>query len=324
MEQVAFVAITQGRHQIEGEQDAKTSLWSGRVARSTDRWSEVSFPRRFGGGTPALFASAQSSNGADAFDIRYRRLNNRRVQMRLQEEQSKDRETKHANEVLGVVALPFGSYWSTSSSPLDDQVADRPVRPVERDDDDGISIGNCRDYAEKAVTQFRRQRRQSCGFDGSNWHGDASRHRRWCRRNGLSAAGGELQDHQSRLQRCIRRGGANDDVRDREPPRRRFAALDWQRVKGSLKQVSIGSDGVVWGVSSDRKVWERRRGRWIEKRGRLKQVDVGNAGEIWGIGRDDRIYRWDGRRWTQKPGRLAQISVGSDGTVWGTASNGEI
>ena len=293
---VAFVAITQGRHKIEGSMEGNANLWSGRVSRANHKWLSVKFPQRFGGQAPAIFALAQSSNGADAFDVRYRRLDRRSVQMRLQEEQSRDRETNHTNEVLGVVALPFGNYWSTSSSALDDQVADDPVQEVPPVVSGG-DLANCRDYSERAVSQFRRSRRLSCAFSGRTWHADERRHRRWCRRNGLGAASDEIADHRSRLTSCKRRA-------DTAPVAPRMVEIDWRPIRGSLKQISAGADGTVWGVSRDGKVWKRRNSQWREQRGRVKQVAVGTADDVWAVGNNDTVFRWTGRSWKKMAGRL--------------------
>jgi hypothetical protein len=204
-ETIAYVAITQGRHQIESGRDANAPLWSGRVLHTNHKWRKIAFPRRIGNSSPALFATAQSSNGADTFDIRYRLLSQHRVQMRLQEEQSRDRETNHTNEMLGVVVLPYGDYWATSSRSVDDQASDGgSVPPVVPD----VDLASCRDYADRSVSQFRRSRRLACGFSGSNWHGNAGRHRRWCRRNGLAAAERVLTRKRDRLEQCRDRAGA--------------------------------------------------------------------------------------------------------------------
>ena len=233
-ENVAFVAITQGRHQIEGNMDGNANLWSGRVSRANHKWLSVKFPRPFGGQAPAVFASAQSSNGADTFDVRYRRLRQRSVELRLQEEQSKDRETNHTKEVLGVIALPHGSYWSSSSSALDDQVANDPVQPIPAAVSDG-DLANCRDYSQRAVSQFRRSKRLSCAFSGRTWHGDERRHRRWCRRNGLGAASDELRDHRQRLSRCKRRDTRNEPVMpDRDSAQKEWVSLGC--AKAALKR----------------------------------------------------------------------------------------
>ena len=245
-ETIAFVAISQGRHLIDGGRDSDVAVWSGRVSRANHKWRSVGFPRRFGG-VPAVFARAQSSNGADAFDIRYRKLNSRGVEMRLQEEQSKDRETNHTNEVLGVVAMPFGSYWAESSRAVNDQVSrdqDRPRRPVVPVEPVGGSadLASCRDYSDRAVVQYNRARRNSCGFVGSNWHGNTNRHRRWCRRNGLRASNRFIVKHRNMISDCI------DGVRE-EP---RVKAGEWITlgcVKSSFKR---DGDGITVGKSKGR------------------------------------------------------------------------
>ncbi len=314
-ELVAYVAISQGSIKIEGEGDANATLWAGRAARSNSKWRRVGFGVRFRDGTPALFATAQSSNGADTFDVRYRGLNSRDVNLRLQEEQSKDRETNHTNEVLGVVALPYGKYWASSSSRVYDQVARDPVAAPAPVVENG-NLRNCRVYAEHAVNQYRRSVRRSCAFRGPTWHANERRHLRWCRRNGLGAADDELQAHKVRLHRCMRRA-------EEEPVAPRPVKMNWRRVDGSLVHVSVGSDGTVWGVNSQGKIWSRRGNRWRAVRGRVKQLDVGTARVIWAVGADDTVYRWDRRRWKTVAGRLKQVSVGSDGTVWGiNAANG--
>ncbi len=216
-EVVGYVAMSQGRLRIDGGQARGVGVWSARVSRANHKWLKVAFPSRFGG-NPALFVTAQSSNGADTFDVRYRRLTSRRVELRLQEEQSKDRETNHTNEVLGIIAMPFGGYWATSSNSIDDQVARerRPApRPVAPPIGPGVNVATCRDYSDRAVTQFRRSRRNSCGFIGTNWHGEANRHRRWCRRNGLRAAGRFIAKHRNQLRNCLDRAD-NRPVRESE------------------------------------------------------------------------------------------------------------
>ncbi len=206
-EVVGYVAMPQGRLRLDGGRASDVDVWSGRVSRTNHKWRKIAFPNRFGG-NPALFARAQSSNGADTFDVRYRKLTSRRVELRLQEEQSKDRETNHTNEVLGVIAMPFGSYWATSSRSIDDQVARerRPApRPIAPPVGPSANLTDCRDYSDKAVTQFRRSRRNSCGFIGTNWHGEVNRHRRWCRRNGLRAADRFIVKHRNQLRNCLDR-----------------------------------------------------------------------------------------------------------------------
>lgn len=98
----------------------------------------------------------------------------------------------------------------------------------------------------------------------------------------------------------------------------------WTELPGKLKQVSVGRDGEVWGVSELNKVYrlEGIRGRnWKRMPGALKQISVGNKRKIWGISPFNTVYMWhaDQKKWIRKPGTLKQVSVGYDGTVWGVA-----
>jgi len=58
--------------------------------------------------------------------------------------------------------------------------------------------------------------------------------------------------------------------------------------------------------------------------GSLKQVSVGSDGSVWGVNSLDKIYRWTGSDWTLVGGSLKQVSVGPDGSVWGVNSSNEI
>jgi hypothetical protein len=91
----------------------------------------------------------------------------------------------------------------------------------------------------------------------------------------------------------------------------------WKQIGGSLKHVSVGSDGATWGVNSGDNIYRWAGTRWINVPGKLKQISVGNASQVWGVNAADNIYQWTGRTWRNIPGKLKHVSVGSDGTVWG-------
>lgn len=58
----------------------------------------------------ALFADMQTFNGWDTASLRYRLSEDNSVSLRVQEEQSGDRETGHVEEIVAVVALDLGVY----------------------------------------------------------------------------------------------------------------------------------------------------------------------------------------------------------------------
>jgi len=98
----------------------------------------------------------------------------------------------------------------------------------------------------------------------------------------------------------------------------------WTNIPGSLKHVSVGADGAVWGVNANDNIYRRDGGGWTPIPGSLKQISVGNASNVWGVNANDNIYRWDGGGWTPIPGSLKHVSVASSGAVWGVNANDNI
>ena len=98
----------------------------------------------------------------------------------------------------------------------------------------------------------------------------------------------------------------------------------WWHIAGSLKYVSVASDGTVWGVSASNNIYRRTGNVWTQVSGALKQLSVGDASMAWGVNASDDIYRWDGNGWTQVAGSLKHVSVASDGTVWGVNASNNI
>lgn len=108
------------------------------------------------------------------------------------------------------------------------------------------------------------------------------------------------------------------------------ATGDWAEPTSSarLKHVSVGSDGELWGVSSDDQVWRWSGSNWgtPNQGARLKQISVGNASNIWGVNVNDQVFRYNGSDWTEPNAgaRLKHVSVASDGTVWGVSSDDQV
>ena len=98
----------------------------------------------------------------------------------------------------------------------------------------------------------------------------------------------------------------------------------WERIAGSLKYVSVGADGAVWGVNYEDEIYRWNGSGWDQIAGSLKQISVGNASNVWGVNSDDEIYRRSGNSWTQVSGALKHVSVANDGTVWGVNDDDEI
>jgi hypothetical protein len=102
-------------------------------------------------------------------------------------------------------------------------------------------------------------------------------------------------------------------------------APPWVPVAGSLRYVSVGADGTVWGVNAvDRIFRSDNPGDWTQVDGALKQISVGDHDTVWGVNAADSIFRWNGASWTRVSGELKHVSVGADGTVWGVNADDEV
>merc|ERR1712054_327260 len=94
----------------------------------------------------------------------------------------------------------------------------------------------------------------------------------------------------------------------------------WAAIGGRLRQVSIGKNGVQWGVAMNDTIWTRTTGGWRHVNGRLMQISVSDDGKVWGVNRAHYIFvLLNAKRgqWKCVPGRLKQVSVGRNHNVWG-------
>merc|ERR1711981_91593 len=94
----------------------------------------------------------------------------------------------------------------------------------------------------------------------------------------------------------------------------------WSAIGGRLRQISIGQNGVQWGVAANDTIWTRTTGGWRNVRGRLYQISVSDDGKVWGVNRAHYIFvllNAHRGQWKVIPGRLKQVSVGKNHNVWG-------
>lgn len=114
----------------------------------------------------------------------------------------------------------------------------------------------------------------------------------------------------------------------------------WTRVSGSLKNISVGGDGTVWGVNSSGEP-QRRTGRDWERMPRLgatntwanpaqnvaaRQVAVGSATQVWAVDTNGRPWHYNGFTWDQlpAPAPVQWLSALPDGSVWGVMAGGKL
>jgi len=130
-ENIGWLAMSPGRGQWDGN-----DYFARTTGKQYDQtWNNFSFANNIDS-RPQLLAQIASYTGSDPANLRYRNLNGNDVKFKVQEDQSEDRETTHANESVGVFALegegvltakPLGGIQSRSadvtSKSIDNSVA---------------------------------------------------------------------------------------------------------------------------------------------------------------------------------------------------------
>lgn len=98
-ELIGFIAAEPGSYPELG------NTYVGVADGVTHRWSFLKLPEK-SSGVPLFIADMQTLRGADPASLRYRNLSASSVQLRVQEEQSKDKEMFHAPEQVGFLTVP--------------------------------------------------------------------------------------------------------------------------------------------------------------------------------------------------------------------------
>jgi PKD repeat protein len=103
-ETISYIAWEPGKGEYAG-----LLYESGFINQSvTHKWFDFSFETKFSE-QPLFIAGMQTATGDDTAALRCRNLSQTAVQLQVEEEQSKDRETRHAAETVGylsIIALP--------------------------------------------------------------------------------------------------------------------------------------------------------------------------------------------------------------------------
>lgn len=98
-ETVHYIALSTGWGKVGGQRMKVHRMG----INTTDKWRDINFGPTYP--DPGLIVAAQSFKGSDTVSPRYRRLTATGAQVRMQEEQSHDKETGHGAERLGWVVI---------------------------------------------------------------------------------------------------------------------------------------------------------------------------------------------------------------------------
>ncbi|MDB9311617.1 PA14 domain-containing protein [Spirulina sp. CS-785/01] len=96
---------------------------------------------------------------------------------------------------------------------------------------------------------------------------------------------------------------------------------EWGLVPGKAHDISIGADGSIWVIGSDRtsggySIHQWTGNDWRRVPGGATQIAVASDGTPWVVNSSGNIYKRNGNQWQIMPGQAKDISIGADGSVW--------
>ncbi len=98
--------------------------------------------------------------------------------------------------------------------------------------------------------------------------------------------------------------------------------IPWQKVAGAATDISVGANGSVWIIGSNKVTGGygiyRYKGNnaWERMPGGAVRIAVDPKGNAWVVNSLKNIFRWNGQGWTQMPGLATDIGIGKNGAVW--------
>ncbi|MGK7958520.1 MAG: S8 family serine peptidase [Crocosphaera sp.] len=113
-ETIAWLAISPG----QGNWDGNTFIAGNTGDRVTHKWRTLNFGNTFKD-APKFLGNIATYDGADSSGLRYQKLTNRRVQVMIEEDTSKDNETKHTTENVNFLAIEATGTLTGGSSTVD-------------------------------------------------------------------------------------------------------------------------------------------------------------------------------------------------------------
>ncbi|KAK9765248.1 hypothetical protein K7432_006561 [Basidiobolus ranarum] len=92
----------------------------------------------------------------------------------------------------------------------------------------------------------------------------------------------------------------------------------WTEVKDiGVRQISVGYDDAVWGLTNDQEVFTYVDGHWTRIPGSIQSISAINKHIAWGIGPENAIFRFTNGKWYQVNGQLSSISVTRQQDLYG-------
>lgn len=108
-EEIGYLAVEASAGEINGR-----PFEAGLQGDVNHEWTTISFVDSYD--QPAFLADLQTTNGPDTSTVRYRNLTADSVEVKVEEEQSRDDDTWHTSETIGYLIVAGGTGGSSSKS----------------------------------------------------------------------------------------------------------------------------------------------------------------------------------------------------------------
>ena len=168
----------------------------------------------------------------------------------------------------------------------------------------------------------KKDRDRQCGSGGtSKWIDDSNLINNLKRCDTVYTGCGYTYSAKKDRNRQCGSGGTSKWIDDRKHKK-----INWEKIDGTLKNVSASGKGWIWGVNRNDVIYKCKKpcnGSWSRVSGDLKQVSGGDN-EIWGVNRNNIIYKGsiDGSgHWKRINGTLKNVSASGKGWIWGVNRN---
>lgn len=111
--------------------------------------------------------------------------------------------------------------------------------------------------------------------------------------------------------------------KDNSPPPAVFTRLlSWKPMGTLAKRLDVGSDGSVFALDRDGRVWQwQQASQWSALTGKFSQITVADRNKVWAQDTSGKLHQLKSGFWSPMPGNAKHIAASHDGQLWGMVKN---
>ncbi len=98
----------------------------------------------------------------------------------------------------------------------------------------------------------------------------------------------------------------------------------WNALPGTWKQVQVGSDGSIWGISNNGEIERYVVNQWVDEGASAGDIAAGSDGSLLAVSMNGNLLDWNSGSWSNLGGSLSKIAVGADGSLWAIGTDGNV